>query len=368
MDRRLFIAGSAATTLASGSLSAAAAEPAGKIFRSETWEIGEKGGFSTMRKVMRELPPPASGNVIVKVDFSSIAGRDIAIAQGWFLEDKDPTLVPLSEGFGTVVAVAPDERRIKVGDKVTCAHFAMWEEGPWTPANYAVDIGNTVDGWLTQYAVLPSSGIAILPEAIDGATAATMSGSGVTAWHALQEKARVRSGETVLSLGTGGVSTWGVLLAKAAGARVVVTSSSDAKLATMRELGADITVNYRSDPDWGKTIHQLTGGVDVVLENVGRPTLDQSMLACGNNARIVMIGTGPLPKQLPKMPGFYIKNLSMVAISNGSRLMLEDFANAIVANNLKAAIAGTYDFADAPAAFEASTKHDRIGKILIRNS
>ena len=132
--------------------------------------VSRLGGFSTMRKVVREVPPPASGNVIVKVDFSSIAGRDIAIAQAWFLEDKDPTLVPLSEGFGTVVAVAPDERRIKVGDKVTCAHFALWEEGPWTPANYAVDIGNTVDGWLTQYAVLPSSGIAVLPDGMDGAT------------------------------------------------------------------------------------------------------------------------------------------------------------------------------------------------------
>jgi len=367
MDRRKFIAGSAAATIAANSAGSAAAATDGEPLRTEVWEIGEKGDFETMRRVVRELPAPAVGNAIVKVDFSSIAGRDIAIARGWFLEDKEPTLVPLSEGVGTVVAVGAGDARIKVGDTVTCAHFARWEQGPWTPANYAVDIGNTVDGWLAQHAVLPTTGIAVLPETIDGPPAATMSGSGVTAWHALHDKAQVRSGETVLSLGTGGVSTWGLLLAKAAGARVVVTSSSDAKLDAMRKLGADITVNYRSDPDWGKTIQKLTGGVDVVLENVGRPTLDQSMYACANNARIVLIGTGPLPKQLPKMPGLYIKNLSMVAISNGSRRMLEDMARAISANDIRAAIAASFDFSDAPAAFKASTTHEKIGKVLIRH-
>ena len=148
---------------------------------------------------------------------------------------------------------------------------------------------------------------------------------------------------------------------------VAITSSSDEKLALMRELGADITVNYKRNPDWGKTIFDATGGVDVVLENVGRPTLDQSMHACGNNARVVMIGTGPLPKQLPAMPGLYMKNIGLVAISNGSRTMLEHMAEAIAANKLRAVIGKTFSFEDAPAAFEFAGRSGHAGKVLIRH-
>ena len=359
------MAGSALASVATAAAGAGTAE-AGAI-QTTAWQIGPKGGFDTMRRVDVELPAPVSGEAIVEVAWSAIAGRDGAIARGWFLRDLPPTLIPLSEGVGTVVALGPGETRIRLGDRVTCAHFPLWVDGAWTPDNYRVDVGNTADGWLTRHAKLPTSGLLTLPAGVDDTTAATMSGSGVTAWHALHEKARVRSGETVLSLGTGGVSSWGVMLARAAGARVAVTSSSDAKLALMRELGADFTVNYRSDPDWGKTLFAQTGGVDVVLENVGRPTLDQSMHACGNNARIVMIGTGPLPKKLPEMPGFYMKNLHMVGISNGSRVMLEDMARAIEANGISALIGKTFAFDDAPAAFEYASRSAHAGKVLIRH-
>lgn len=366
MNRRDFIT---STTLASVTAAAAtAAQAETDPVQTSAWQIGPAGDFDTMRLVDIELNAPLAGEAIVEVAYSAIAGRDGAIARGWFLRDLPPTLVPLSEGVGTVVAIGPGEERIKVGDRVTCAHFANWVDGAWTPDNYRLDIGNTADGWLARHAKLPSTGLIALPDGVDDTTAATMSGSGVTAWHALQEKARVKSGETVLSLGTGGVSSWGVLLAKAAGARVAVTSSSDEKLALMRKIGADFTVNYRRDPDWGKTIFDLTGGVDVVLENVGRPTLDQSMLACGPNARIVMIGTGPLPKTLPKMPGFYMKNISLVAISNGSRTMLEDMARAIDANQIPALVGATFAFEDAPAAFEYAAKSSHAGKVLIKHN
>ena len=363
MNRRDFISSTALASVATAASTASASERAS--IQSSAWQIGPKGDFDTMRRVDTRLSAPKTGEAIVDVSHSAIAGRDGAIARGWFLRDLPPTLVPLSEGVGKVVAIGPGEQRIKVGDRVTCCHFANWTEGAWTPDNYQLDIGNTADGWLAKHARLPSSGLIVLPDGIDNETAATMSGSGVTVWQALHEKARVVSGETVLSLGTGGVSSWGVMLAKAAGARVAVTSSSDEKLALMRELGVDYTVNYRRDPDWGKTLFELTGGVDVVLENVGRPTLDQSMRACGNNARIVLIGTGPLPENLPKMPGLYMKNLSMVAISNGSRAMLEDMARAIDANQIRALVGATFSFDDAPAAFAYAVQSKHAGKVLI---
>jgi len=361
IDRRAFLTTAAAAAAASGST---AAMGAGRQ-RARVWEVGEKGGFDTMRLVERDVPAPGRGQVMVDVAMSAVAGRDQAIVRGWFLTDKPPTLIPLSEGVGTVIAVGEDVDRIKTGDRVVCCHFASWVDGPWTQANYAADVGNNIDGWLGEKVLLPESGLAVLPDNVSDETAATMTGSGVTSWHALHEVAQVKSGDVVLTLGTGGVSSWGLLLAKAAGARVVVTSSSDEKLEKMRGLGADYTVNYRKTPDWGKAVMELTGGVDIVLENVGRPTLDESMQACANNAMIVMIGTGPVPEQLPKMPGFYIKNLSMKAISNASRRMLEDMVRAVAANDIQAVIGGRYAFSDAVEAFEFMSQSSHIGKVII---
>jgi NADPH:quinone reductase-like Zn-dependent oxidoreductase len=335
------------------------------------WEVGPKGPFNTMRLVDRPLTPPQHGQVQVKVAASGLAGRDRAIARGWFLQDKAPERIPLSEGIGTVTAIGPGVSRVAIGDRVTSLHFARWESGPWTPEHYVADVGNTVDGWLTEVATLESSGLVKVPDSIDDATAATLSGSALTAWHALHHVARVKPGDTVLSLGTGGVSSWGVLLAKAAGARVVVTSSSDEKLQVMTErLGVDHTVNYRKTSDWGNRVRELTGGhgADIVLENVGWPTLDQSLQAAAVNAMVVMIGTGPRPKKLLTMPDFYIRNISMKAISNGSRTMMEELVKAVETTGIKALIAREFSFDDAVAAFEFMDQSSHIGKVVIRHA
>ena len=232
------------------------------LFRSETLAL-----------VRRPIPEPGPGQGLIKVHYAGIAARDLGIAAGRFPVPPGPrpaSLIPLSEGAGDVVALGPGENRIKIGDRVTSPHWARWVSGPWSPNNYEADVGNTIDGWLGEMILLPTSGLVVLPDNIPSQDAATFSGSGVTAWHALHEVAHVRSDDTVLSLGTGGVSTFGVLFAKAAGARVVVTSSSDEKLAAMRKLGADVTVNYKTNPEWGKEVYEKTGGsVSVVLENVG---------------------------------------------------------------------------------------------------
>ena len=366
VDRRRFIKGAVGVTALAASGQTMAQSVGRK--RPRFWEVGEAGDFGTLRLVERDPPPLAAGQVRIQVLATALAGRDLAIARGWFLENKPPTLVPVSEGVGRVVEVGAGVRRIKPGDRVVSVHFAGWVDGPWTPANYALDVGNTIDGWLADQVILPESGLVRVPDNVSDYTAATMVGSGVTVWNALHEVARVKPGETVLSLGTGGVSTWGLLLAKAAGARVVMTSSSEEKLAQMRDLGADITVNYRRTPDWGEAVQAQTGGVDVVLENVGRETLDQSMLGCGYNARVVMIGTARLPDQLPKMPGFYIKNLSMKAISNGSQHMMTEMMRAVSANNIRAVVGRVFEFEDAVAAFKFMAASRHIGKVVIRHT
>lgn len=373
MDRRSFLAtgaaGSAAVITAStASAVNAAAAPRARA-RSRAWQIGTPASIGNLQLVTRETPRPGRSEVLVRVVASSINARDRGIVGGFFPIGALKAAIPLSEGAGEIVEVGTDVTGVKPGDRVTSCHFPAWVDGRWDPAVYERDIGNTLDGWLAEYAVLPASGLVVLPQAVSYESAATLASSGVTAWHALFEIARLRPGQTVLTLGTGGVSTIGLQLAKAAGARVVVTSSRDEKLARMRELGADLTVNYRKDAAWGARVAEMTGGgVDVVLENVGRPTLDESMNACAPGACIIMIGTGPMPKELPKMPGLYQKNLLLKAISNGSRRMFADLLTAMAAARLEPVIDKTFAFTEAIAAFREMEAGDHIGKVLIKHA
>jgi NADPH:quinone reductase-like Zn-dependent oxidoreductase len=384
LSRRALLGGTAATGLAAaaGTVAAATApamQAAGEAGvrgsvprgRMRVWQIGAQQSFETLELVERPVPVPAAGQALIRVHYAGIAARDQGIVMQQFPVPPGPrpaTRIPLSEGAGEVLAVGPGESRIGPGDRVTASHWANWVSGPWSPDNYAADVGNTIDGWLGELVLLPTQCLAKLPEGMSYEHAATLAGSGVTVWHALHEVARVRSDDTVLTLGTGGVSSFGVLLAKAAGARVVVTSSSDEKLEQMRGLGADVTVNYRRNPDWGREVVEKTGGrgATVVLENVGPGTLDQSMAASAVNSRIVMIGTGRPPPNPPNLYGMYVKNLSLKAISAGSRSMLESLMTALAQNRLSPVISRTVGFEDAIQAWRENRSGEQIGKILIR--
>lgn len=386
VSRRSMLAGSAATSVAavvagatpgvaaSATRGAApGAEVIGEVPRGRTtvWQIGEQKSFQTLARVERPVPVPGPGMALIRVHYAGIAARDQGIAIQMFPVPpgpRPPTRIPLSEGSGEVLAVGAGEPRIKPGDRVTCCHWATWVSGPWNPSNYSADVGNTIDGWLGELVLLPTSSLAVIPDGVSWEDAATVTGSGLTAWHALHEVAQVRSDDVVLSLGTGGVSTWGVRLAKAAGARVVVTSSSDEKLAQMREIGADVTVNYRANPQWGKEVVEKTGGrgATVVLENVGPATLDQSMAAAAVNARVVMIGTGRPPPNPPNMNGMYIKNLMLKAISAGSRTMLESLLAAMAQNRLKATISQVVPYAEAVKAYDVIRAGEGVGKVIIK--
>jgi NADPH:quinone reductase-like Zn-dependent oxidoreductase len=368
----------AATTAAAAGASGAAPNMTGIVGdmprgRMRVWQLGEQKSFDTLTRVERPIPVPGPGEALIRVRFAGIAARDQGIVMQMFPVPPGPhpaTRIPLSEGSGDVIAVGSGESRIRPGDRVTGCHWANWISGPWRQDNYAADVGNTIDGWLGEYVLMPARCLAKLPESVSYEHAATLAGSGVTVWHALHEVARVRSDDIVLTLGTGGVSSFGVLLAKAAGARVAVTSSSDDKLATMRALGADVTVNYRSNPQWGREVVEKTGGrgASVVLENVGPGTLDQSMAACAVNARIVMIGTGRPPPNPPNLYGMYLKNLSLKAISAGSRDMLENLLSALAHTGVKPVVSKIVPFDNAIDAWREIRDGDHVGKILIQVS
>ncbi len=341
---------------------------------TRVWEIGEQKGIDTLRLVTRPMPVPGPGQALIKVTATSINARDHGLISNLFPFPpgrRPETRIPLSEGAGEVVAVGEGVSNVAPGDRVTACHFSHWLDGPWDPEqSYIGDIGNNVDGWLGEHVLIHAPALVKLPEGLSDEAAASFVSSGVTAWHALFEVARVKPGDIVLSLGTGGVSSFGVQLAKSAGATVVVTSSSDAKLAEMKKQGADFGINYRTTPDWGQAVLDVTGGrgADIVLENVGRRTLDQSLTGTAVNGYVVMIGTDRLPEQLPKMPGFYMKNITMKAISNASVRMLADMVKGYAAAKLEPIIGKRFDFEDAPEAFRYQRNNDDIGKVIIRHA
>ena len=347
------------------------AQANGETYR--VFEIGEQKGPETLRLVERPVPTPGPGQALIKVTATSINARDHGLISNRFpipRGRRPDTRIPISEGAGVVVAVGDGVNQVQAGDRVTAAHFSSWVKGPWDPEqSYIGDVGNNIDGWLAEMALLPAHALVKLPEGVTEETAATFVSSGVTAWHALYEVARVKPGDVVLSLGTGGVSSFGVQLAKASGAKVVVTSSNDRKLKAMKKFGADIGINYRTNPDWGQAVMEATDGhgADIVLENVGRRTLDQSLIGTAVNGYVVMIGTDRLPEQLPKMPGFYMKNITMKAISNASVEMLNDMAQAYGVSGLAPPIAKRFKFEDAAEAFRYQRDHDDIGKVIIQH-
>ena len=216
-----------------------------------------------------------------------------------------------------------------------------------------------------------------VPDNVAWETASTLPVAGVTAWHALRMGGMNAKGElgsdpnppTVLTLGTGGVSSWGLKLAKLAGAKVVITSSSDAKLERMQALGADIGINYKTNRNWGRKVVELTDGqgADIILENVGRPTLDQSMQAAAANATIIMIGGGPPPKKLPTLNGLMLKNLTVKGLTSASRATLVELVNAVAENRIEAVVDKVFDFDQAVEAYQFMARSSHIGKVVIRH-
>ncbi len=377
MDRRKFVTGATAATALSGfggTIGKARAQPEessvkiGDPFRA--YEVGDQQGIETLRMVERKIPAPGPGQALIRAYASSINARDFGIITGRFFGRKPEERIPLAEGAGEVVAVGQGVDRVTPGDRVTASHLPDWIEGPWHPRYYEQDIGNSLDGWLAEYVLMPAITLVKLPQSISYEAAATFASSGVTAWQALFEVGRVTPGDTVLTLGTGGVSTYGLLLAKAAGATVVITSSNDDKLAKMRKLGADITINYRKNPNWAEEVYEKADGhgADIILENVGRANIDNSMPAAAASGIVIMIGTGPIPETGPVMKDLLMRNLTLTAISVGSLKMFEDMVTFIADKNIEPVIDRMFDFEDAQGAFTYMREPTRIGKVVITHT
>jgi NADPH:quinone reductase-like Zn-dependent oxidoreductase len=309
---------------------------------------------------------PGPGEVAIRVHACSLNYRDQAIVVGRYLGGPVPApIVPLSDGAGEVMAVGAGVTRFQPGDRVAGTFFQSWVDGPPNPAPGLALGAAGAPGMLAEIVVLPEIGVVHIAKSLSFAEAATLPCAGVTAWNALFEgPCPVKPGERVLLLGTGGVSTIALLLAKAAGCEVVITSSDDAKLERAKALGADHGVNYKAHEDWGLHIKQTYGGVDKVVEVGGAGTAQQSFMALRHNGEVAMIGVlspvgGPNPAMLMGIGGM------LRGIFVGNRRMAEKLAAAIDVNGLKPVIGATFAMADAKAAYAHAVSPALFGKAVI---
>lgn len=335
------------------------------------YQVGDQKGLDSLQFTEGPVPEPGPGEVRIAVKASALNHRDLMVMSGRYGGPKPPTRVPVADGAGEVVALGAGVTRVKVGDRVTAQHFTPWIDGDYSPAVFAGDVGNSLDGWMQEQIVLPASALVKIPAKMSYEEAAALGAAGITAWAVLEPFGQMKAGDVVLTLGTGGVAILALQLAKMSGATVAITSSSDAKLAACRELGADITVNYKTTPAWHEAVLAATGGrgADIVVETVGLGTLSQSLAACAPNARIGWLGglEGPPPGG-PALGPLLGKNAILKGITSGSRKMLEDLLRAFDGSGVKPKIDRVFPFEQGRAALDYLATGGHLGKIVIRHA
>jgi NADPH:quinone reductase-like Zn-dependent oxidoreductase len=337
----------------------------------KAYQMGPQDGLASLTATTRPDPVAGPGEAVLKVRLVCLNNRDIQSLEGRYGAKKPEDRIPLSEGVGEVVAIGDGVSTIKVGDRAVFAHFATWLDGDFALSAFGTDYGITHDGWLAEYIKVPGAALVRVPDSLSDEQAAPLASSALTAWHAVVEVGKVKAGDVVLALGTGGVAIWALQIAKANGARVAITSSSDEKLELARKLGADITINYRTTPDWAAEVLKATGGAgaDIVVETGGLESIAPSVVAAAANARIVLVSvTGPADAAPPSAGLMIYKNVVMKGIAEGSRAMMVRLIRAIEANAIQPVIDRTFDFDDAPAAYGYLKSGSHVGKVVIRVS
>jgi NADPH:quinone reductase-like Zn-dependent oxidoreductase len=309
---------------------------------------------------------PAPGEIQVRIRAASLNFRDFLVARGFF---KYPDgLIPLSDGAGEVQAVGAGVTEFRPGDRVVSTFHPAWLDGHMERSQLNNSPGGPADGFACEFATRPAAHFTRAPSGLSYLESATLTCAGVTAWRALVTDGQVKPGARVLTLGTGGVSLFALQFAKAAGATVIATSSSEAKLQRLKELGADHVIDYRATPQWGQAVLELTGGVGVdhVVEVGGPHTLGQSFVAARTAAHIALIGAvGGFEVDTMPFAIVQAKRLRLQAVTVGSRRDQLDMLRAIEAHAIKPLVDRTFPLAELAAALGYLHGQQHVGKVCI---
>lgn len=254
-------------------------------------QLGTQGGLGSLKPV--DLPEPAApgaGEISVRVHASSLNYHDLLVVSG--PNSRTAPLIPMADGAGVVTAVGAGVTEFAVGDAVVSCFFPQWQSGRDVPTNFTTVPGDGIDGFARESVTQPASAFTRAPKGYSHAESATLTTAGLTAWRALVVDGRIKAGDVVLVLGSGGVSILALQMAKSMGAQVIATTSSADKAARLRDLGADLVIDYKTTPDWGNAVLAATGGrgADIVVEVGGPATLAQSIRAVAPGGHIALIG------------------------------------------------------------------------------
>lgn len=333
-----------------------------------TWEIQNDFGIENLNLIEKPDPQPGRGEILVGVRACSLNFRDLQVAQGVYDPKMPLPRVPFSDGAGEVLAVGEGVEKFEAGDRVAGIFMQEWAGGEVTPDAAASAMGGAVDGMLSEQVVLEEHGLVHIPDHLSYEEAATLPCAAVTAWNALVDKGGLKAGDTVLALGTGGVSIFALQFANLFGAQAIVTSSSDEKLERARELGASDTINYEKTPEWHKEVLKVTEGrgVDHVVEVGGPDTLEKSIDAARMGGNVAMIGvltgvkgeftTGKILRKTLRIQGIYV----------GSREMFEKMNRAVALHEMRPVVDRTFPFEEAREALRHMESAAHFGNIVVQ--
>ena len=318
---------------------------------------------------LEQLPPEPLSAGMVRVAFAAVSlnHRDLLVIRGAYGPDLPLPLIPCSDAAGVVVDVGDDAGSIALGDRV-CTHMIPdWLDGPLEPRMRLTTLGGPAQGVLCEERVLPISAVLPIPDAVSFEEAACLPVAGLAAWSALTTEARIGTGSHVLLSGIGGVSMMGLDIAKALGARVAMTSSSDRKLERVAALGVDMTVNYRSE-GWAERVREWSGGgVDAVLDMGGAETLDQSVRAARDGGLVALLGVGTAGGRSPDLAQILMRRIRLHGIFVGSRAELDRYVAFVAAHRIAPVIDCVFDgLGSARRAFAHLVTGRHLGKIVIR--
>jgi len=329
-------------------------------------QLRSPGGLDNL--ILVDLPDPgepAQGEIRVRLHASSLNYHDLGVVTqaDWQADGR----IPMSDGAGVVEAVGAGVAEFKPGDHVVSCFFPTWQDGPATLGDFSTVPGDGVNGYAREMVIGPATSFTLAPKGFSHAEAATLTTAGLTAWRALVVEGGLKAGDTVLVLGTGGVSIMALQFAKLMGATVIATSSSDEKLIRARALGASHTINYKAHEDWGTQVRNWTGGrgVDHVIEVGGPGTLPQSIAAVRVGGHIALIGVltgrgGTVPTA-----ALMVKQARLQGLIVGSRREQADMVRAIDASGFKPIIDRTFGLAEIAAAFRHQASGGHFGKICL---
>jgi NADPH:quinone reductase-like Zn-dependent oxidoreductase len=326
----------------------------------------QKFGLDGLALVDRPIPDPGATQVLIRMHAWSLNYRDLMAVTGRYNPRMKLPQIPLSDGAGEIVSVGSEVQGFKTGDRVANTFFERWVSGEATDEQARTSLGAGRDGVLAEYVALHQDGVIHIPGHLTYAEAATLPCAAVAAWNALITKGNIKAGDTILTLGTGGVSIFALQFALLCGAKVLITSGSDEKLEKAAKLGASQTINYQKQADWGKYVRQLTGGrgVDLVVEVGGSGTFNQSIASLRRGGTLALLGVLAHASEINIVPVF-MNGIRVQGLFVGSRETFSAMNAAIALHQLHPVIDRTFGFGEFPEALMRMQAGGHFGKIVV---